>query len=250
MATMNCFICMLLLVITPRLSYDGDSNDQFKNIMLKTQYDYNWMDRDPRDGPSHPPMHPVAYEPAQHLPNRSVMVLNNSLATNRQVDPTMLWDTLQREQQCCGLEDSKEWLRFSPNRRSYPKSCCSPQEVTKSSVLGMEYCPKVGKYYRNGCMPGIAGPVQMMVVTMCVTFIISMIFSMTAFLLSCCSSINYHRVTSKPVTGARSIPNCPCGRSHTSTYQSSEDRPPMYPLYPKLEHMKNGQVPYNYGTLY
>lgn len=52
---------------------------------------------------------------------------------------TKLWDTLQSEGTCCGLNDEKFWDNYRPKEVSdttaYPKSCCSPDRVDNTTGL-------------------------------------------------------------------------------------------------------------------
>ncbi|XP_035772698.1 CD63 antigen-like [Anopheles albimanus] len=68
-------------------------------------------------------------------------------------DITLIWDEIQVDFDCCGVENSTDWARANPtmfNETYIPMTCCRPQ----TGAVGMVSCPDAeGKTLRKiGCV--------------------------------------------------------------------------------------------------
>ncbi|CAH60758.2 Tetraspanin-21 [Caenorhabditis elegans] len=75
----------------------------------------------------------------------------------REIKLSLTWDHLQRELQCCGVDNYTDW-HYSvhwPNNLYTPDSCCDPQHFDAEN--GTENCGKLpdeqSLLYQKGCFP-------------------------------------------------------------------------------------------------
>lgn len=99
-----------------------------------------------------------------------------------QKNVTAFWDSLQSKLKCCGLANKDEWLTWSPDKSSYPKSCCLQPSVT---VLpnGTEFmsCKESPSSYTN-CYARIETPIILLAVIVLLAVLASTFLSALGFL--------------------------------------------------------------------
>lgn len=74
---------------------------------------------------------------------------------------TEIWDLLQSDMECCGVNSPEDWSRFAPKKypSNIPISCCANQRLVKSSAAHSgtiydvhEFCDrKIMKVFEGGC---------------------------------------------------------------------------------------------------
>lgn len=93
---------------------------------------------------------------------------------------TEIWDTIQREQQCCGLKSFDDWTKSRPPgvlTTNYPPSCC----VNSSQVASDGLCKadKDTQIWTTGCIDryeGVCSSLSMMVTFMvCLNMVLSVL---------------------------------------------------------------------------
>lgn len=92
---------------------------------------------------------------------------------------TQAWDSIQADQECCGLDSADDWISFRPEGHKddaiYPSSCCKNSNDPKE-----KYCRQGQGVWTTGCSESVSGINRGILII--VTFMIC--FSMTIALLA------------------------------------------------------------------
>lgn len=89
-----------------------------------------------------------------------------------------IWDTLQRELKCCGINRHSEWLYYL-NGSSLPDSCC----VVYSLSCG-NFAIATGGFYKSGCTNAIAQWADKHEAAMAVLFTVIIVIQLLSLILS------------------------------------------------------------------
>lgn len=89
-----------------------------------------------------------------------------------------IWDTLQRELKCCGVNRHSEWLYYL-NGSSLPDSCC----VVYSLSCG-NFAVSTGGFYQSGCTNAIAQWANKHEAAMAVLFTFIIVVQLLSIILS------------------------------------------------------------------
>lgn len=105
-----------------------------------------------------------------------------------QVKATTAWDSIQKDIQCCGVDDSRDWLVHRPKGHEsesiLPKSCCQFENDTK----GTGYC-LMDKYsiWPDGCSENLENVFTFITDLLLLIIIFNgVVFSLT-FIVLCCA---------------------------------------------------------------
>lgn len=84
---------------------------------------------------------------------------------------SLLWDLIQQEGRCCGIEGAYGWQRYRPlniNSTFFPKSCCQPHPFNLDEVHHGSLCVNNRWLYTEGCGSKIHDVIKFMLLYSCI----------------------------------------------------------------------------------
>lgn len=110
------------------------------------------------------------------------------LSMNSDQNATDIWDTLQSDMECCGINSPQDWTKFAPNKdpNALPISCCVNQGPVESSAAPSgtninvtQSCnSKTMKVHEEGCAvlmkDSISSSTTVLIVSLCVQILLLM----------------------------------------------------------------------------
>lgn len=149
----------VLMYTTPRLN---DSTTEIIHKLQDLQPEYGWL-------------------------------VNNQTSSEEIKNATKIWDTLQMNDQCCGINAPSDWVAYMPveSDTMYPISCCMNFTETSARV-GNNCTIKSTSMWSSGCLDIIKGVNSNIIVLLTALVWLNLLLSLMAcFVLLCHPKTDY-----------------------------------------------------------